>query len=328
MKKIWLFLISFLVGIALFIWVIEFVGWQEIKKAFLVFTGWQGLVILLLTFSWLMVSMWKWKEVLKGMGIDLPLFSFFQPFFAGYSIIYLAPMVMFGGETFRVYFLKEKNSVPLSKGVASAIVDRVLDITTNLLIVNLGFGFFIVKIGLLPRNWTIFLGGSFLFWLVGMSFFYFKTLKRESITRTFLNLFKIGDENNQKPFEFEKEIFEYFKLKKPAFWKGLGLAFLEELIIFLRAWLLIFFLIKKIDPFSVLAIEGFSYLITMVPIPAALGSHEAIQAFAFNSLKLGANFGATFILILRGTELVFVFLGLAILYKVGLTLVKRLFKID
>jgi uncharacterized protein (TIRG00374 family) len=327
MKKFLPLLISLLIGIILLAWVIKFIGWEKIKIAFSVFKWWEGLLILLLTSALLLTSMWKWKEVLKGMGVDLPFFSFFQPFFAGYSIIYLAPMVMFGGETFRIYFLKEKNSVPLEKGAASVIVDRVLDITTNILIVVLGLGFFIVKIALLPRNWAIFLGGSFLFWLAGITFFYVKTFKKESMARTFLNLIKIGN-SNQNPFQFEKEIFDYFKLKKATFWKGVGLAFLEEIIIFLRTWLLVFFLIKRIDPFSVLAIEGFSYLITMVPIPASLGSHEAIQAFAFGSLKLGANFGATFILILRGTELIFVLLGLVILYRIGLVLVKRLFKID
>jgi uncharacterized protein (TIRG00374 family) len=327
MRRFFLSLISLLIGIVLFIWVIKFIGWEKIKISFSVFKWWEGFLILLLTFSLLLTSMWKWKEVLKGMGVNLPFFSFFQPFFAGYSIIYLAPMVMFGGETFRIYFLKEKNSVPLEKGAASVIVDRVLDITTNLLIVVLGMGFFIFRIGLLPKNWTIFLGGSFLFWLAGITFFYFKTFKKESMVWTFLRLIKIG-ENDQKPFQFEKEIFEYFRLKKAAFWKGLGLAFLEEIIIFLRTSLLVFFLMKKVDSISILAIEGFTYLITMVPIPASLGTHEAIQAFAFNSLGYGAGTGATFTLILRGTELVFVFLGLVILYKIGLTLVKRLFKIE
>ena len=40
------FLLSLLIGIFLFIWVIKFVGWPEIKQAFLVFTGWQGIAIL------------------------------------------------------------------------------------------------------------------------------------------------------------------------------------------------------------------------------------------------------------------------------------------
>ncbi len=327
MKRYLLFLSSFLIGIVLFVWVIKFVGWKEIKNAFSVFKWREGLLILLLTFALLLTSMWKWKEVLKGMGINLSYFSFLNPFFAGYSIIYLAPMIMFGGETFRVYFLKEKNSVPLEKGAASVIADRVLDITTNLLIVVLGLGLFIFKIGLLPKKWTIFLGGSFLFWLAGIVFFYVKTFKKESMVRTFLNLLRIGG-NNKKPFQFEKEIFDFFKLKKTAFWKGLGLAFLEELIIFLRTSLLVLFLVGKFDPLSVFAIEGFTYLITMVPIPASLGSHEAIQAFAFNSLGFGAGVGATFTLILRGSELVFVIFGLAILYKIGLNLVKKLFKID
>jgi len=48
-KKILLFLFSLFLGIGLFIWIINFVGWQEIKNAFLVFTGWQGGVIFTLT---------------------------------------------------------------------------------------------------------------------------------------------------------------------------------------------------------------------------------------------------------------------------------------
>ena len=49
MKKFLLFLLSLLIGLGLFIWILKFIGWQAIKDAFSSFTGWQGLIILGLT---------------------------------------------------------------------------------------------------------------------------------------------------------------------------------------------------------------------------------------------------------------------------------------
>ncbi|KPJ57431.1 hypothetical protein AMJ49_00640 [Parcubacteria bacterium DG_74_2] len=317
MKKFLLFLISLLIGVILFIWVINYVGWQEIKKAFSVFTGWQGMVILFLTFLLMLTGVWKWKVVLKSNGVDISFSDLFQPYFAGFSIMYLMPIMLLGGETLRAYFLKEKKSVSWSKGMASVIVDRILDWTTNLIIVFFGMSFFLFKIGLPPQKLAIIFGGTFLFWLIGICFFYFKAFKKESMLKIFLRAFNFGKKDNQ-PLEFEKEIFNFFKIKKISFWRGLGLAFLEELIVFLRAGLLILFLGKAIDPLSVLSIDSFSYLATMIPIPASLGSHEVLQAFAFNALRLGAGFGTTFTLILRGAEIILVFFGIGILLKMGL----------
>ena len=66
MKTLLLFLASLLIGVGLFFWIAGIVGWGEIKNAFLAFTGWQGLVILGLTFLMALVGTWKWKEILKG----------------------------------------------------------------------------------------------------------------------------------------------------------------------------------------------------------------------------------------------------------------------
>ena len=133
--------------------------------------------------------------------------------------------------------------------------------------------------------------------------------------------------NNNQPFETEKEIFNFFKLKKLAMWKGFGLSFLRAAIMYFRAWLLISFLGKNIGALSVLSILGFSYLATMIPIPTALGSHEAIQAFAFNSLGLGVSTAAAFTMIIRAAELFIALAGVIILFRLGIILLKNtLFK--
>ena len=92
----------------------------------------------------------------------------------------------------------------------------------------------------------------------------------------------------------------------------------------LRTWILIIFLSKKIDILSALSVLGFTYLAAMIPLPAALGSHESIQTFAFNSLGLASSTAAAFTMIIRGAELLLAFLVLAMLFKVGVSFIKNL----
>ena len=326
MKKFWLFLISLLIGVGLFFWIIKFVGWQTIKNALSVFTGWQGMVILGLTFLLSLICILKWKEILKGLGTEISFRNLFRPYFAGFSVMYFFPIALMGGEVLRSYLLKEKKYLSWTKGMASVIIDRILDWTTNLIIVFLGMIFFLSKASSLPQKLGIIFGGVFFFWVVGIFFFYFKVFKKESMAKFFIRLinFKYKD---MEPLEIEKEIFTFFKPKKAHFWKGFGLAFLEEVIMFLRTFLLVSFLGKNISPLSTLTINGFLYLATMIPIPASIGSHDVVQAFSFDALGFGAGTGVVFTLIIRGAETILALFGLLILFRLGLNLLKiTLFK--
>jgi len=326
LKNFLLFLLSLFLGIGLFIWIIKFVGWRAIKNALLVFTGWQGMVILGLTFLLSLICIWKWKEILKGLGTEISFRNLFRPYFAGFSVMYFFPIALMGGEVLRSYLLKEKKYLSWTKGMASVIIDRILDWTTNLIIVFLGMIFFLSKASSLPQKLGIIFGGVFFFWVVGIFFFYFKVFKKESMAKFFIRLinFKYKD---MEPLEIEKEIFTFFKPKKAHFWKGFGLAFLEEVIMFLRTFLLVSFLGKNISPLSTLTINGFLYLATMIPIPASIGSHDVVQAFSFDALGFGAGTGVVFTLIIRGAETILALFGILILFRLGLNLLKiTLFK--
>ena len=61
----------------------------------------------------------------------------------------------------------------------------------------------------------------------------------------------------------------------------------------------------------------------MIPLPTSLGSHEAIQTFAFNSLGLGASTAAAFTMIIRGAELIFALAGIAFFLRLGIGLLKK-----
>jgi uncharacterized protein (TIRG00374 family) len=321
MKKVFLFFLSFLIGISLFVWIIKSVGWEEIKQALFVFTGWEGALILVLTLLIFLIGSLKWKIILNSTRENVSLFGLFKIYLAGFSIMYFFPMIILGGEVFRGYILKKKYSLKLSKGMASSIIDRILDWTAILIIVFLGMLFFFFRIGLPPKRLGLIFAITFLFFLGIVFFFYFKIFRKESIVKFFLKLFR-PKYLNQEPFDIEREIFEFFDFKKIKMWKGFSLAFLGSGIYFLRTWLLLSFLGKTVSFFSAFSILSFSFLAGMLPITARLGGHEAFQVFVFKNLGLEGGTATAFTMIIRGAEIIFAFLGICIFFRLGFKLLK------
>lgn len=323
MRKFFIFLISLLFGIILFIWVLKFVDWSEIKKSFLIFTVWQGLVIFILTVLILILRNWVWQEILKEKNIKISFFELLKIYLASFSLRFLAPVFFVSDEIFQTLALKEKYSLPISQGASATILERTIEITINFLLVFLGILFFLLKVGVPPKNLVIVLGGIFLFLLGGISFFYFKVFKKESLIKSFMKVF--NNQINNQPLQTEREIFEFFKFKKISTWKIFGISFLRLIVTYLRTWFLILFLGKSINPWVSLSILSFSFLIMMIPIPTALGSHEAIQVFVFNSFGLETSLAPVFAMIVRAAELLLSLFGIIILYYLGFDLLKKSF---
>lgn len=325
MKKFFLFLISLFIGVGLFIWIGKVIGWPEIKKAISGLTSLKGLVIFGLSFLIIIVSTWKWREVLKSQGVFVSFGELSKLYLAGFSILFLTPIIVFGGEIFRSFALGKREDIPLAKRAASVFIDRILEWTAQFLIIFFGILFFLFRVGFASLKMTLFLGGVFLIFILALTFFYFKVFKKESLFKGFLKRFlgkRILENNNL--LEIEKEIFKFFRPKKKKMWRCLGLAALRSGLTLFRAWILIIFLGKTLGFFSTLSVLGFSYLAIMVPIPTALGSHEAAQFFVFSSLGIPTTAAPAFTMIIRGAELIIALLGIIILFRIGLSLIKNI----
>jgi len=323
LKKIILFFVSLFVGIALLVWIFNFIGWQQIKNAFLVFTGWRGIIILLLTALMLFFGMWKWQVILKGQGYSFSCRQLMGPYLSSFSLIYLFPIIIFGGEIFRGYSLKEKYSVPWSKGITSVMIDKILEMTAFLITIIVGMIFFFIRIGLPPGNFGIIIGGVLFFLCAAIGFFYFKSFKRKSIARIFIKFFSPQKRFiSEEPVEMEREIFDFFKPRNKVLWQASAFAFLRVGVTWLRCWLLILFLGSQIGISSALSILGFYYFSLLIPIPMALGSHEVVQMFAFGALGLGSGLAPAFTMIQRAAELFLALIGMVIFFRFGVNLLK------
>lgn len=272
----------------------------------------------------LFFGMWKWKIILKSQGYNLSRRKLSGPYLSGFSLAYLFPMFIFGGEIFKGYLLKENFSVPWKNGITSIFIDKILEAAVFLLAILAGLIFFLLKIGLPPKNLGMILAGFLLGGAIGIGFFYFKIFKKESIVKILAKFFNHKKFLNVELLEAEKEIFIFFKHRKKALLQASFLAFLRVAVTWLRFWVLILFLGKNIGFFSVLPILGFYYFAFTIPIPTALGSHELIQTFSFSALGLGAGLAPAFTMIIRGAELILAFVGLAIFFSLGFGLLRSI----
>lgn len=325
MRTFLFFLISLALGLALFAWAISFIGWPAVREAFTIFWGWQGMVVLGLTAFALAVGNWRWKEILKEKDVRISFWELSKSYLAGFSVMFLAPVILFGGEVFRTYALKKKNGIAWRKGISSVFVDRILEFTTNLLvIISAIIIFFLVNGFPSPKLATIFLGVPIFFG--GIIFvFYFKAFKKESLLRFLFKLLGLRPDNSPNGIlNVESEVFDFFKKNKKPVLKVFGLSFLRSGLIYLRAVFLISFLGVKLSWLPALSIIGFNYLALMIPIPAALGSHELIQASVFRYFGSGGAPAAAFAMMVRGAELILALLGILFLFKLGAGIFKGL----
>ncbi len=323
MKKILLFLFSLLIGTALFWWIINNVGWEKIKLAFGHFSIQAGLIILFLTILSALIRSLRWETILKSQQYNIPFLKVCEYYLSGLSITFFFPMVIFGGEIFRGHDLKEKYSIPWSKSIASVIIDRILEITIYAITAIFGVAFFVLKATFAPAKFylIIFLGTILTLAFIGI--LYFKIFRKESITSSLLKIFHLKNSNGTETMiDVEKEIFRYFRPNKKAMWKGIILSILHELTLLARTALLILFLGKETGIFLAVSIVAFSALAMMVPIPAALGSHEAVQSFIFDSFGLGTDTAMAFVFIIRGAELMVALLGVVFLSRFGIQMLK------
>jgi len=328
-KQQLLFASSLVLGIIIFIWLGKIIGWEEIGKAFAVFTGWQGLVIILLSFLIAIIGNWRWKEILKDSGINVSFNTLFKIYLGGYSMMYLIPIIIWGGEAFRVYGLTKEKGITWKKTFASVIIERILEWTVNIVVIFLGLAFFLYNVYLPPKHLMIIFGISLTFFVSMISFFYIKALGKKSIVKQIVKRFwkkEVSDDNGF--ITVENEVFEYFKWGK-SLNKGIALSFLRALVMQARVWILIIFLGNAIGFLPSLSILGFSYLSSMIPIPTALGSHEAVQYFAFTSLGLLGSMSTVFTMILRAAEIVVSSVGMAFLLGTGFKLAEsKIFNYD
>lgn len=328
MEKFIKFLLFLAVGLTVFFLVMQQAGSENINQAFMLFFSVNGLLILLLTSLFIFLGIVKWKSILKSLGHKFKLRQLSPLWLLGFAISYVTPFSLFGGEIFRMYFTKKRfPELKWEKPMASVAIDKLLDATVFFLFLIAGlisFTFF----GQLNSLWTIIgivIMAAALFSLLAI--FYIKRYKKESALEWLINIvglkktrFINGKQNREAIFLAEKEVFDFFDVKKIQFWKAAGITFLRYIIHFMRGLVLVFFIVGNIGFLKSLAVYSFASLSSLTPMPATLGALEIGQGIVFRVLGFGFGTGTVFSMVWRGADLMVCLVGaiFLIIYTVKL----------
>ncbi len=314
---------SFLLGLSLFVWVVQSVGWEAVREVFFIINTWQVLILLFLGLLTVSLEGLRWKEILKIENKKISFVDFFKLGVASFSINFFVPILFGSAEFLRGYFLKQKKNYSGLEITSSIIIDRIVGWTVDIIFVVLGLFLFFYNTRKYPHDLLIKIGLVFLFLLFCLLFFYFRALKNISIVKIFHKIFNSTTEN--KSIEVERGVFNFFRSPKKKIIKPFILSFVKNLIICFKAWLLVLFLGETISFVFAVSIVAFTQLAIILPVPAILGSHEVMQVFAFNSSGLDSSVAVAFTMIDRGVSFLVALIGAFFLFKIGENFMKKYF---
>ncbi|MBE0478481.1 flippase-like domain-containing protein [Candidatus Aerophobetes bacterium] len=138
MKRNFVFLISTLVGIALFVLVFYLFNIAKVFSHMFKIGPWGMGVFFINVFLIMLIGALSWQVILRAYGHNLPFKDVLIIKTIGFAISYLTPSMYIGGEPMRVYLMGKKHSVPMTRIGATVVVDKLLELGAILFFVFLG----------------------------------------------------------------------------------------------------------------------------------------------------------------------------------------------
>jgi len=329
MKRFLFSLASLFLGITLFFWLLNEIGWQEIRVTLFRLSGIEGIFLFSLVILWTVLGTLRWREILKSKGYYFSLKELYGYYLASFAISYLAPIVFLGGEIFKGYVSnskplrsstsngsKEENPSKLEKGLAAGFIDGIFGRAFNWIACLLGLAVFFLIGDFSFKNPKILILPILLF--LGLGVLSYFVLKKKSLIRIFFRV----DEKNQARL-IEKEVLSFFKIENRFFQRAFLLSSFETLLRFFQYWILIGFLGESISFFSAVSVLGISILAMAPPISADFGTHDLGSAILFSKLGFGREIGIVFASIVRGMNLILAIFGILFLIKFGFGVFQR-----
>jgi uncharacterized protein (TIRG00374 family) len=321
MKRVILLFGALVAGGALFWFLISGIGWEAIWSALRMFSLLKAAAVIVLTAVFFWVGILRWQAILKGQGHDLSVAALWKVYIGGFSFSFFFPIVPFANEIFRGPQIKKQHDVPIVQGMASVVIDRILEVTSNLFVVIAGGVIFLLLGTSVSYSLKVAgVAGFIILWLTLLTILYIRIFQRKGL----LTVFWRGNGKDEM-HEAEGEVFEFFAKRDQFFWQGILFSGLRVLVGLMRVWVMILFFGKGLALLPGVTVLGFYYLAILVPIPAAFGWHDALQAIGFETFGLGAGTGAAFALVIRAIEAIFATVGIFFVVHLGIHLSKKLF---
>jgi len=310
-------IISFIIGIALFIATIAYFGLDSLKLVYENITPIYLIPYAILTTLTFFASTWRLQVILKAYEKKVPFFSLLYQNIAGYALCYVTPAVRLGGEPLKAYMLKKENNIDLKTGSSALILDKFVELFGSAIIgiIGLILLFFLPNISPILKIILaiIIILGVFILFII-----YYLTITDKG---PFLHLYKLLEFfilKKSKKFEkilkqVEDKMKNFFVNHKKEFLISFSFYCLYGFIsVFELKFLLLALGIQAsiTEAILILVVLG---IVNLIPVPAGLGFLEAGQSGLFEILKSSGVIGLAFSLLIRLRNITFTVIGFALI---------------
>jgi uncharacterized protein (TIRG00374 family) len=313
-KSLIIVMLSIIVGVALFSWVLSKYPFDEVVST-LENATWPYIVAFLIVSAAIMaVFTMRWKVLLDAQGFKgLKFYELFSYRAIDYGVSYLTPTAKLAGEPVRAAMLM-RNGIKFRDGLTTITIDKTIELSFSVVLFALGC-FFLILSEALSGGTAVFLAVFCLFLIFINWTFYYRVMRGQPIFSSLFNFFHLDKIRQLAKYqnaitEFEKPILSFYKEKRGAYFAALGLTIIAFMLSLAEYWLLL--KMVGVSPtltqvFLVFSVVGFAFLI---PVPMGLGSLEALQAWLFSSMMMNSAAGLGIAILIRARDLIWVFFAI------------------
>ncbi len=277
----------------------------------------------------------RWKLILNALGYRLGFPELFQYNVIGFSIGYITPVGRVGGAPARMLLLNQKK-VPVERGLASVLLDNIIENSFDVLFAIILLSFFFLKVPIelptgplvIPTRWRLAVLGGSIVLVALISVFYYRMLTSQSVFYSLarllrLNKLRLFSWSEQKLHDVDR-LFSWFLRTRPKEMIAIFvISCLSWVILLAQYRIALLSLGQSATFFELLMIMGVLAVVTVAPVPAGIGVLELGQAGIFALLGLDPRIGIAFALLIRLRDFVLTLLGSGFLLQIGMGVLSR-----
>ena len=257
----------------------------------------------------------RWNIILKSNNIHIPLYRLFFYNLSGFAGGFLLSQSYLGGEPFRIMLL-QKHDVPLKTAVSTQIIDRTVQMTTDL-IFNITIIIIILIHFSVSANLKVIFGLAIILPVALISLYYYSMIKRKPFFSAVFMHTKHLQNFARKIKDVEKIVQDFFSQHSNTLpWVySINLVLLALLLVEYRLLLSLFGIPGMIISILITILGmGFSY---SIPVPMALGTLEVSEVALLALVNVGRATAVALSLFVRLKDIIRSTIGLVSLLFFG-----------
>lgn len=300
--------LSWLIALTIVLWLIHDLPFDAIFETITNLTVTQWLYWSCINLLIILVFVWRWKVLAKGLELRLHFSDLLLLRQAGQSISFITPGPQFGGEPLQIFLLWKKYLISPGESVLAVAADRAFELWTNFFVLLLGIVVLFFTQTALADWLSIALVIALVISLLSLSIWllihYSDTLETNfnKLTHKWLSSKRLTEVNFQ--LSNTTESLSKLLTNKVALISALLLSIIGWLLTFLELYLVLSFfdIHLNISQFVLLLVA--MRLAFLLPLPGGFGTLEASIFWSFTVLALATNTAAALLALIRFRDII------------------------